>query len=127
MLCDECHRKLNRRGICTNLKCAKFGKDPSRVMPDSLKGQNVDPFKLAKRLKGKKGSEKHPPNGEIHVVSNLPRCPNERCRQIALSWNERLLLYQCSKCRGMFSKYQVDVAYKVTIRDVKSGINYHCK
>lgn len=102
--------------------CARCGQviNENNRQRDNDKG-DIDIGQLITGLTAKRKRGKEPlADRRTPVISNLPRCPNEKCRQISLSWNERLLLYNCAKCGGMFSKRQVDVAYKLIIWDANS-------
>jgi hypothetical protein len=119
MLCVECHRKLNKRGICTNLSCPRCGIDPSRERPESLREGDVNPFVLAEKLRKEKEKPREERLEGKPATPELLKCPNSQCGKLSLFWNESLLLYEClnPKCRIKVSKAELEGTHPLQMND----------
>jgi hypothetical protein len=103
-------------------RCLRCGKLIEESKRHPIKDE-IDVSQPAEQLRNKKGKDSESQPEEKSSTPQLLKCPNPKCGNLSLFWNESLLLYEClnPKCRIKFSKAEFENTHPLETQDMQES------
>lgn len=86
----------------------------------------IDFSRLVEQLRNKMGEDSESQPGEKSAAPELLKCPNPKCGELSLFWNESLLLYEClnPKCGIKVSKAELESTHPLQGKEASDWYRY---